>query len=99
VGQGTENGRRHRGGKLYRCRARVEVQTNYGPSTGTCGAWLHRAYIAKGSAKYAVAIGWFCEACGGFIRGDDPLAGVELEGNTRYNDADQIMAEFFKRRR
>jgi hypothetical protein len=46
-----------------------------------------------------VAIGWFSSSCRTYIDGDDPLAGVELEGNTRYNDADQIMAELFQRRR
>src|SRR5438132_10921724 len=96
MGQGTENGRRHRGGKLYRCRAPVAIETDFGPSMGTCGAWLHRAYITKGRTRRPVAIGWYCPACHTYIDGDDPLAGVEMEGSTRYNDADEIMSEYFR---
>ena len=33
---------------------------------------------------------------GTYIDGDDPLAGVEMEGSTRYNDADEIMSEYFR---
>jgi hypothetical protein len=35
-------------------------------------------------------------ACHAYIDGDDPLAGVDMEGRISYGDMDDVMAAYYK---